>query len=256
MRLSMRLRWQGALWGAMLGACGALSGCALDTVPDTTFSAPCRTVPAGYYCVLSGDTLANIAQGFGRKPQDVAHWNGIGSAAPLRVGQLLRVAPPDERPLRASALRPAAADPTGTVAAEPAHPAATHASAAAQFVWPANGMVIREFGVRGSRGIEIAGRAGMPVKAAAAGRVVYAGDRIKAYGLMVIVKHEDGFVTAYGNNRRLLVREGDVVQRGAAIAEMGTQSDGEALLQFEMRKGNQAVDPLPHLPADSGPVVE
>ena len=100
------------------------------------------------------------------------------------------------------------------------------------------------------RGIEIAGHAGTSVKAAAAGRVVYAGNGIKTYGLMVIIKHEDGFVTAYGNNRRLLVHEGDAVQRGAAIAEMGTQSDGEARLQFEMREGSHAVDPLAHLPAD------
>ena len=116
-------------------------------------------------------------------------------------------------------------------------------------------MVVREFGEGGSRGIEIAGSAGRLIKAAAAGRVVYAGDGIKTYGLMVILKHDDGFVTAYGNNRRLLVREGDAVQQGAAIAEMGTQG-GAALLQFEMREGSHAVDPLAHLPADSGPVVE
>ncbi|MFP3702180.1 M23 family metallopeptidase, partial [Burkholderia sp. SIMBA_013] len=77
---------------------------------------------------------------------------------------------------------------------------------------------VREFGADGARGIEITGHAGTPIRAAAPGRVVYAGDSIKAYGLMVIVKHENGYVTAYGNNRRLLVAEGDPVHQGASIA--------------------------------------
>jgi lipoprotein NlpD len=117
-------------------------------------------------------------------------------------------------------------------------------------------MVVHEFGADGSRGIEIAGRAGMPVKAVAAGRVVYAGNGIKSYGLMVIVKHDEGYVTAYGNNRKILVREGDAVTQGMTIAEMGSRSGGQPLLQFEMREGSHAVDPLAHLPAGSGPVAE
>lgn len=249
MRSSLKLRWHGAVWVAMLAAGGVLSGCTFDTGPDisaiwptSTISRPCRAVSAGEYCVQPGDTLDSVAQGFGRKPQDVAYWNGVSPGAPLRVGQLLRLTPPDAPSHHAS----------------PAHQAGPDAAVAApvQFTWPVNGMIVREFGEGGSRGIEIAGHAGTPVKAAAAGRVVYAGNGIKTYGLMVIIKHEDGFVTAYGNNRRLLVHEGDAVQRGAAIAEMGTQSDGEARLQFEMREGSHAVDPLAHLPADSGPVVE
>ncbi|WP_167338388.1 peptidoglycan DD-metalloendopeptidase family protein [Paraburkholderia oxyphila] len=215
----------------------------------SAFTTYCRTVSAGYYCVRPGDTLDSIAQGFGQKPQDVARWNDVSPGTLLLVGQMLRMAPPDAPSHQANEPHAAAPHAAGTVSA-------MRAAASAQFVWPVSGVVIREFGEDGARGIEIAGRAGMPIKAAAAGRVVYAGDSIKTYGLMVIIKHEDGFVTAYGNNRRLLVREGDAVQRGAPIAEMGTQSNGEALLQFEMREGNQAVDPLAHLPADSGPVIE
>ena len=250
MRLSLRLWRHGAAWAALLGAGGVLSGCALDMGPSTSVStAHCRAVSAGYYCVQAGDTLDSIAQGFGRKPQDVARWNNVSPGVLLSVGQMLRMAPPDAAPRHANA-----AHPTGSHAAEAA--SAMTATTPVQFVWPVNGMIVREFGEQGSRGIAIAGHAGTPIKAAAAGRVVYAGDGIKTYGLMVIIKHEGGFVTAYGNNRRLLVREGDAVQGGAAIAEMGTQGDGEALLQFEMREGSQAVDPLAHLPADSGPIVQ
>ncbi|MFC4702299.1 MULTISPECIES: peptidoglycan DD-metalloendopeptidase family protein [Paraburkholderia] len=213
------------------------------------FAMHCQQVSAGYYCVQPGDTLARVAPEFGRTPQDIASWNDVAPGAPLRVGQMLRVAPPDAGPAQANAAPAGAAYVTETTGV-------THTSASAQFVWPVNGMVVREFGEGGSRGIEIAGSAGKPIKAAAAGRVVYAGDGIKTYGLMVILKHDDGFVTAYGNNRRLLVHEGDAVLQGAAIAEMGTQGDGAALLQFEMREGSHAVDPLAHLPADSGPVAE
>jgi lipoprotein NlpD len=250
MRLSLKLRWLGALWGALLVAGGALSGCATDSAPGASaFTTHCRTVLAGYYCVQPGDSLDSVAQGFGRKPLDVARWNGLAPGAPLLVGQMLRMAPPDWSAWHADAPRTAA-----RTRSETAHAAPTAASG--QFVWPASGVVVREFGADGSRGIEIASRVGAPIKAAADGRVVYAGNGIKPYGLMVIIKHDGGFVTAYGNNRKLLVHEGDTVQRGTVIAEMGTQSDGEPLLQFEMREGSRAVDPLAHLPAGSGPIEQ
>ncbi|MFX1766248.1 peptidoglycan DD-metalloendopeptidase family protein [Paraburkholderia sp. A1RI-2L] len=254
MRSRLKVRRHGVVWGVLLsvliGAGGMLSGCALDMERKSpVFAMHCRQVSAGYYCVQPGDTLARIALGFGRTPQDIASWNDLAAGAPLRVGQVLRVAPQDAGPAQANPA-PAGADQAAETSG------ATPAAASPQFVWPVNGMVVREFGEGGSRGIEIAGSAGSPIKAAAAGRVVYAGDGIKTYGLMVILKHDNGFVTAYGNNRRLLVREGDAVQQDAAIAEMGVQGDGAALLQFEMREGSHAVDPLAHLPADSGPVAE
>lgn len=252
MRSSTSTRWSRAAWGGVLVASAALSGCAaFQGDADTTlFTASCSNAVAGYYCVQPGDTLAGVAYGFGRKPDDIARWNGLAPGAILQVAKLLRVAPPDWSALQRSAPDAASA----AVAADAT--AATASAHAAQFIWPVSGMVVHEFGVDGSRGIEIAGRAGMPIKAVAAGRVVYAGSGIKSYGLMVIVKHENGYVTAYGNNRKLLVHEGDALTQGMTIAEMGTRSGGQALLQFEMREGNHAVDPLAHLPAGSGPVAE
>ncbi|WP_322095268.1 peptidoglycan DD-metalloendopeptidase family protein [Paraburkholderia bannensis] len=248
MRSSTSTRWSLAAWGGWFVASATLSGCvAFQGDADTTlFTASCSNAVAGYYCVQPGDTLNSVAYGFGRTPEDIAHWNGLAAGATLQVARLLRVAPPDWSALQRNA--PGAAAAPGAQTQTPAH--------TAPFIWPVSGMVVQEFGVDGSRGIEIAGRAGMPIKAVATGRVVYAGSGIKSYGLMVIVKHDDGYVTAYGNNRKILVREGDAVTQGMTIAEMGTRSGGQALLQFEMREGSHAVDPLAHLPPGSGPVAQ
>jgi lipoprotein NlpD len=208
-----------------------LSGCA----HEKPFGMP--SYSAGYYCVQPGDSLESIAASYGRRSTDLAQWNGMTSADALQAGQMLRVGPP-------------------TGGAHTTHAPASVATASAnRFVWPVSGTVIGEFGAQGSRGIEIAGRTGMPIKAVEGGRVVYAGDKIKQYGLMVIVKHDNHFVTAYGNNSRVTVAEGATVQRGATIAEMGARSGGEPLLQFEMREDGRPVDPLAYLPADSGPVT-
>ncbi|NIE62412.1 peptidoglycan DD-metalloendopeptidase family protein [Burkholderia sp. Ax-1719] len=250
MRSSTSTRWSRAACGGLLAASAALSGCALQGGADMTlFTASCNNAVAGYYCVQPGDTLDSVAYGFGRKPEEIARWNGLAPGASLPMTKLLRVSPPDWTALQRTA--PEAASAAAAVAGPSSAP-----QKAAQFIWPVSGMVVREFGADNARGIEIAGRAGMPIKAVASGRVVYAGDGIKSYGLMVIVKHDDGYVTAYGNNRKILVHEGDAVTQGMTIAEMGARGGGQALLQFEMRKGSHAVDPLAHLPAGSGPLAE
>lgn len=241
----------GAVWASGRAATVAatmvatLSGCAIDgDFERGGATAACHSVIAGYYCVKPNDTLQSVAFAFGRNARDVAQWNSLAENAPLHAGQTLRMGPPDWSSWHDGG------------SAQAQSQARANASAASRFVWPVSGVIVREFGADGARGIEIAGRAGTPIRAAAPGRVVYAGDSIKAYGLMVIVKHENGYVTAYGNNRRLLVAEGDPVQQGASIAEMGARDDGQALLQFEMREGGKPVDPLAHLPAGSGPLTQ
>ncbi len=234
-------RWRTSAAGA-LAALGLLSGC----VAQRPFSMPsyeagaCVSAAAGYYCVQPGDSLDSIATSFGRRPGEIAQWNAMEAASTVRAGQMLRVGPP-----------------SGVASVSPAPPfaAAQPEGAANRFVWPVAGTVVREFGAQGSRGIEIAARPGTPVKVVDGGRIVYAGDKIKQYGLMVIVKHDDHFVTAYGNNRRLMVAEGASVPRGTTIAEMGTGRDGQAVLQFEMREDGRPVDPLAYLPPGSGPVT-
>ncbi|WP_321787961.1 peptidoglycan DD-metalloendopeptidase family protein [Paraburkholderia sp. J94] len=242
---------RGAVWAASLAVAASMSGCAIDSaIEGVTDTGPCHSVMAGYYCVKPNDSLQSVAFAFGRSAREVAQWNSIAETAPLRAGQVLRLGPPDWRSWHDGAASMQASAP-----AAGAGGAASQASASSRFVWPVSGVIVREFGVDGARGIEISGRAGTPVRAAAPGRVVYAGDGIKAYGLMVIVKHDEGYVTAYGNNRRLLVAEGDTVKQGASIAEMGARADGHAVLQFEMREAGKPVDPLAHLPAGSGPLA-
>ena len=232
-------------WRCLASAAGALLtlsvlyGCTAGTpLPQTHHEArACMSVVAGYYWVQPGDSLDRIAASFGRRPSEIAQWSGLVESTALHAGQILRVGPP------------------AAMASAPHAPPPVPVASASRFVWPVSGLVVREFGEDGSRGIEISGRAGALVKAAEGGRVVYAGDRLKQYGLMVIVKHDDHFVTAYGNNSRLTVVEGATVQRGATIAEMGARSGAQALLQFEMREDGRPVDPLAYLPPDSGPAM-
>ena len=118
------------------------------------------------------------------------------------------------------------------------------------WAWPANGMLIGKFSSNGSlnKGIDIAGELGQPVLAAADGAVVYAGSGLRGYGELVIIKHSDAYVSAYGHNRRLLVREGQQVKVGQHIAEMGSTGADRVKLHFEIRRQGKPVDPLQYLP--------
>jgi len=122
---------------------------------------------------------------------------------------------------------------------------------AGRFAWPLRGAIVARFGqqLNGARldGVEIAGREGDPIAAAADGDVVYAGSDLASYGTLVLVRHADNYVTAYGFARRALVREGQHVRAGQAVAELGPRSDGRARLLFQVRQGAHAVDPTPLL---------
>ncbi|MFM0321697.1 peptidoglycan DD-metalloendopeptidase family protein [Caballeronia glebae] len=139
-----------------------------------------------------------------------------------------------------------------SVAEKPASekPAAT--ASKGTFAWPVRGDIVRKFGASGNKGIDIEGKVGQPVKAAASGKVVYAGSGLRAYGRMIIVKHSNDYLTAYAYNEKLLVKEGDTVKQGATIADMGTGPSGTPSLHFEVRKSGAAVDPMPLLGASGG----
>jgi lipoprotein NlpD len=119
-------------------------------------------------------------------------------------------------------------------------------------MWPLRGPVLKSFVPGSSKGIVIGGRIGDPVKAAAAGRVVYAGTGIEAYGPLIIIKHSDSLITAYGQNSTLLVKEGDAVSQGQTIGEVGADSRGVGSIQFEVRQDGHPVDPLAWLPRAGG----
>jgi lipoprotein NlpD len=235
--------FQDAVRVACVMAVAALAaGCTMT--PWTDSWQPARTTPsatstagvmAGYYRVNPGDTLAGIATAFGQRPQDVASWNHLALTDRVTPGQVLRVAPPPAiTSLGAPALAPA---PAG----------------AAMLAWPAQGTVTSGFAGGKNHGIVIAARGGdLTVRAAAPGRVVYAGAGVAAYGPLVIVKHENGLITAYGHAGKLLVNEGDAVSLGQPVAEMATDSSGRPSFEFEVRQNGKPVDPLAFLPRNGG----
>lgn len=198
-----------------------------------------RRPPPATYVVRAGDTLYSISWRHGLDYRDVARWNGIGSDYRIDVGQVLALAP---------TARGAAAAPAPPAAPRPRTPALP-VTAPPHWSWPADGEVAGAVSMSsGGVGIRIDGRLGSEVRAAAAGRVVYTGAGLRAYGELVIIKHDDTWLSAYGYNRELLVHEGDTVREGQPIAAMGVGPGKQPMLYFEIRVNGRPVDPRTQLP--------
>jgi len=245
-------------YGTLVAAAWLASACTSTLPPWTgggTTAQPYATggVPAGYYRVNPGDTLGRIAAAYGQRPQDIAAWNQLPPNAPVVAGQVLRVAPPSGAAMPSS---PAVATPVPSPQITTPAPQAPAAAGVAQpapipqisLSWPVRGPIVERFVPGQSTGIVIGGTVGETVTAAAAGRVVYAGSGIQQYGPLVIIKHNDAIVTAYGHNSKLLVQEGDAVSQGQPIAQVGVDSRGVPGVQFEVRADGKPVDPLALLP--------
>lgn len=210
------------------------------------------------YTVRRGDTLYSIAFRTQLDYRELAAWNGIGSDYTIYPGQVLRLSPPQgSRSVAEASASPATnrvpdapARPTPKPMAPPAPVVASAPSfSAQQWEWPTRGTVARGFDpADGAKGIDIAGDYGQIVVAAAAGKVVYSGSALKGYGELIIVKHDEDYLSAYGYNRRRLVQEGEWVAAGQPIAELGMGPQQKPLLHFEIRDKGRPVDPLPLLP--------
>ena len=201
------------------------------------------------YTVREGDTLYQIAFAVGRDFREIARWNGIDAPYVIYPGQRLRLRPPSGQRQRS---RTTTADPQR----EPDR-APTSGSAPApdrkdpdRWQWPLEGRIVRQYdaGGAGKQGIGIAAEPGSPVSASASGNVVYSGSGLPGYGNLVIIKHNERFLTAYGYNRELLVEEGDSVDRGETIARVGASDEHPGELHFELRERGQPVDPTDYLP--------
>lgn len=212
---------------------------------------PVQPVQEGLYTVKRGDTLYSIALEHGADYREVAQWNSLDDPTKLRVGQVLRVKPPPERGVEIGAGRIAGRVESRPLEGQKPGPAATPSPAREepklevqplQFLWPVKGKVLAGFAEPRQKGIDIEGRIGEPVIAAAAGRVTYVGSGIPGLGKLVVIKHDQGFITVYAHNREILVKEQQAVTRGQRIAELGEK------LHFQIRKGAAAVDPLLYLP--------
>lgn len=294
------------------------------------------TSPDGYYQVKRGDTLYSIALDHGADPRDVREWNRLDNADRLQVGQVLRVAPPEDRqqspaqpPVQVGAARGAgpidsrpiesrpldakpaargpdqkpipAGGPVSTVKnepkavrlpysnenlamlqrnelaqqplappppatrpearpepaaepkpapapAQPAPGAEAREAESVEFIWPARGKVVAKFAEPSNKGVDIAGKPGDPVVAAAGGRVIYIGTGIRGYGKLIVIKHDNNFNSVYAHNREILVKQDQTVTRGQKIAELGDTDTDSPKLHFEIRKSGKPVDPAKFLP--------
>ncbi len=214
----------------------------------------------GYYSVRPGDTLMRIGLETGQSWRDLANWNGLTNPNVIEVGQVLRVVPPNAAaPAEVGTATSAVSGSSvqgrpldATTAPAPANAAAAPKPASndeVSFLWPTRGQVVDNFDEARYKGIGIAGRIGEPVLAAADGRVVYAGAGLRGYGNLVILKHNNTYLTAYAHNQTILVKEDQSVRQGQKIAEMGSSDSDRVKLHFEVRRQGKPVDPLKHLPA-------
>lgn len=215
---------------------------------------------ATYYVVSKGDTLYSIAFQVGRDYQEIARWNGIRWPYRIYPEQRLRIAPgrsvashpPVSSRSRSTSARSQPSRSVSSPISRAQKPANTLTTSAASLVWqwPTEGTIIKSFSrsESGRKGLDIGGRQGQPVRAAAPGRVVYSGSGLRGYGQLIIVKHNSVYLSAYGHNQRLLVKEGETLRAGQLIAEMGDTEAPQPMLHFEIRRNGEPVDPQSLLP--------
>lgn len=219
---------------------------------------------AGYYTVKPGDTMIRIGLEAGQNWRDIARWNNIERPYPLEVGQTLRIVPPaavaavSPAPSSGSVAVSRPVTSSGATASPVPAPSATAGPLSSSgsgeediaWIWPTKSTsVLAGFDDVKNKGLDIAGNAGDPVLAAADGRVVYVGAGLRGYGNLIILKHNNTYLTAYAHNQALLVKEDQTVQKGQKIAEMGNSDADRVKLHFEVRRQGKPVDPAKYLPA-------
>jgi lipoprotein NlpD len=246
----------------------------------TESARPAEAAKPGYYVVRPGDTLVRIALDAGQNWRDIARWNSIENPNVIEVGQVLRIVPPVAtaeaavaRPVAPPAVVPTPVAPAASAPAVAGSAAASAARGAPPTVvaslppttpapaggpdddvgwtWPTppGDSVIAGFDEQRNKGVDIAGKAGDPVLATADGRVVYAGAGLRGYGNLIILKHNNTYLSAYAHNQVLLVKEDQTVRKGQKIAEMGNTDADRVKLHFEIRRQGKPVDPMQYLPA-------
>jgi lipoprotein NlpD len=246
-------------------------------VPGTAESA--KPVPGienagkpGYYTVRPADTLIRIALDSGQNWRDIARWNNMDNPNVIEVGQVLRVIPPVGSATEVAVARPvtpgSVAPGTGAPAATASSPRAAASAPVASlppvnqpapsageddlaWAWPTAGAatIVAGFDEQRNKGLDIGGKPGDAVLASADGRVVYAGAGLRGYGNLIILKHNNTFLSAYAHNQTLLVKEDQSVRKGQKIAEMGSSDADRVKLHFEIRRQGKPVDPARYLPA-------
>lgn len=254
----------------------AMAACTSTVVRKGGAASPAPRVSTPKYGataqVQRGDTLYGIAFRNGIDVRDLAAWNGISAPYTIYPGQSLRLYP---RGGASTAVRTAPSPPRPAATATPSRPATGSASTApppgavkpvarapvppapvappasdVSWRWPADGTLLNRFvaGEPTRQGIDIGGESGAPVKAAGDGVVVYSGSGLVGYGELIIIKHNDAWLSAYGHNRARMVNEGAIVKAGQQVAVMGRTGAARDMLHFEIRYNGKPVDPLQYLP--------
>jgi len=225
-----------------------------------------------YHQVRPGDTLYSVSWHYSQDYRQVAKWNGLSSPYMINEGQWLRVAPPGpgaglEPPVYAKSAAKSEAtktknNNTKNKSEKPARQSVALAkqrsnssslsssSAAVAWRWPLKGKLIKKFNANnpGQQGIDISAAAGTLVYAAAGGKVVYSGNGLRGYGNLIIIKHNDKYLSAYAHNKSILVKEGVMVKQGQEIARVGATESKQIKLHFQVRVDGKPVDPLRYLP--------
>ncbi len=231
----------------LLAGCGGHQAYA----PVSSRTAAAQTT-LGQHTVQGGETLYSIAWQYGFDYKALAEWNRIKPPYRIQQGQRLTLIPAASTQAKAAPRSPRKSDTTSSKQ-EPGEPSPTSdddstvaASANLTWMWPAKGDLLAKFGT--TKGINIAGQEGDPINTTAAGRVVYSGSGLVGLGELVIVRHNETYLSAYAHNKLRLVQEGDKVKAGQTIAQMGRTGAERVMLHFEVRKDGKPVDPLQYLP--------
>ncbi len=222
---------------------------------------------SGYHIVDKGDTLYSIAWRYNYDYKTVASWNKINAPYTIYPGQLIRLKPVLEKKVNSIKSKvivkktPSSSLPRpGTkstskkivkkqnVVARKSKTKATLPKGPIKWSWPTTGKLVKSNSPTSKKGIDISGKSGQRIKAAAAGEVVYSGSGLLGYGKLIIIKHNETYLSAYAYNSKLLVKEGDRVHAGQKISEMGQDNTGRTVLHFEIRKNGKPVTPGKHLP--------
>lgn len=200
------------------------------------------SISSSSYTVKSGDTLVSIAFRADTDYKQLASWNNISNPYVIYPGQKLTLTPSKYKH-KVKPSRPAKKTTTKKKTQT------TVSASSIKWSWPAKGKIVAKYNPsKQQKGIKIAGKIGDEVLSTERGKVVYAGSGLIGYGRLIIVKHNDSFLSAYGHNNQLLVKKGDQVRKGQKIALMGEAKVGKPLVHFEIRKGGKPVNPLSLLP--------
>ncbi len=218
---------------------GLLTGCA-----STPKKVLIRDLQNGikYYRVQSGDTLYSIGYRAGYDYHQLAKWNRIKPPYKIQVGRTLKLFGPVQKPWINQKKRTASQK--KLIISN-----SNRKVLRLGWQWPVKGKILRSFFKTGKKGIDILGKYGQSVRSTAAGKVVYSGDGLIGYGNLIIIKHNQTYLSAYANNSRLLAKEGQQVKKGQVIAEIGRAKDSSTTLHFEIRKHGKPVNPINYLPA-------